>query len=243
MKYLLLNILIVSVIIMSCSKDSGITNQLEALSSHDIGVPEPSGLAINSAGNILYTVSDHTNKVYKLSMTGALLHTYDYTGNDLEGICNYTGEKLLLAQERLKTVVEFTIANNAHTDHVIDYENGDSNSGIEGISYNPTAQNIYILNEKDPGKLIVLDTNFSIVNSYDLQFASDYSGVFYDAADNLLWIISDQSQSINKCSLTGELIESYKIGVTKPEGIVITNDKIYIVSDSEEALYVYAKPE
>lgn len=243
MKYILLNIFIISLFVFSCKKDTETINRLEPLSSYEIGVLEPSGLAINSSGNILYTVSDHTNKVYKLSMTGSLLHTYDYTGNDLEGICNYTDGKLLLAQERTKTVVELTIATNAHTDHIIDYNSNDTNSGIEGITYNPTTQNIYILNEKDPGKLIVLNANFSIKDSYNLDFASDYSGIFYDATDNLLWIISDQSQSINKCSLTGELIESFKIGVTKPEGIVIANDKIYIVSDSEEALYIYAKPE
>lgn len=243
MKYILPIILTVSLFVFSCKKDTETTNRLEPLSSYEIGVLEPSGLAINSAGNLLYTVSDHTNKVYKLSMTGSLLHTYDFTGNDLEGVCNYIDGKLLLAQERTKTVVEFTIATNAHTDHIIDYDSNDSNSGIEGITYNPTTQNIYILNEKDPGKLIVLDTNFSIIESYNLQFADDYSGVFYDATDNLLWIISDQSQSINKCSLTGELIESFKIGVTKPEGIVVANNRIYIVSDAEEALYIYAKPE
>lgn len=243
MKYIFPIILVVSLFAFSCEKDTENTNQLEVLSSYDISVPEPSGLAINSAGNILYTVSDHTNKVYKLSMAGALLHTYDFTGNDLEGICNYNSGKLLLAQERTKTVVEYTIANNTHINHVIDYENNDENSGVEGITYNSSTQNIYILNEKDPGKLIVLDTNFSIVNSYNLDFANDYSGLFYDATDDLLWIISDQSQSINKCSLTGELLESFKIGVTKPEGIVISNNKIYIVSDSEEKLYLFEKPQ
>ncbi len=243
MKYILSSILIVSLLIFSCNDDDETINRLEALSNVDISVLEPSGLAINDAGNILYTVSDHTNQVYKLSMSGALLHTYSYTGNDLEGICNYKDGKLLLAQEGTKTVVELTIATNEHTDHIIDYDSNDSNSGIEGITYNPTTQNIYILNEKNPGKLIVLNANFSIKNSYNLDFADDYSGIFYDATDNLLWIISDQSQSINKCSLTGELIESFKIGVTKPEGIVVANDKIYIVSDAEEALYIYAKPE
>ena len=78
--------------------------------------------------------------------------------------------------------------------------------------------------------------------TYDLDFADDYSGIFYENSSNLLWILSDQDKTVNKCTLKGKLIESYKIDIKQAEGIVVTNNYIYIVSDAEEKLYSYKKP-
>ena len=237
-----LSILFIISLQFSCDRETVAISQLELLATYSIDVPEPSGLAINSSGNILYTVSDHTNKVYKMSTSGLLIQTLDFAGNDLEGVCNYTDGKLLVAEERTKNIIELTTATGAFTTHQMDYENDEPNAGIEGITYNPNTQHIYFLNEKNPDKLFKLNTSFNIISSHNLDFANDYSGIFYDATDTLLWIVSDESQSINKCTLEGELIESYIINVQKPEGIAIANDKIYIVSDSQERLYTFQKP-
>ncbi len=75
---------LIGFIVASCNDKTPSTSQLELLESYAVDVPEPSGLAINSSGNILYTVSDNTNKAYKLSTSGSILQTYDFTGNDLE---------------------------------------------------------------------------------------------------------------------------------------------------------------
>ncbi len=77
---------------------------------------------------------------------------------------------------------------------------------------------------------------------YELDFASDYSGIFYEKSSNSLWIISDQNKTINKCSLKGKVIETYSIDVDQAEGIAIASDKIYVVSDAEEKLFVFKKP-
>jgi len=226
---------------MACTNNTA-TGQLELLHTYSVDVPEPSGLAINSSGDILYTVSDETNKVYKITSTGQLLQTLNFVGNDLEGVCNYTPGKLLLVEERTKNIIELTIATNTYTTHTMIYDNEELNAGIEGVTYNSNTQNIYFLNEKNPEKLFQLNTDFTITSDYNLNFANDYSGIFYEPASNLLWIVSDESQSINKCTLDGTLIESYYINVQKPEGIAIANDQIYIVSDSQERLYVFQKP-
>ncbi|MEP1487687.1 MAG: SdiA-regulated domain-containing protein [Algibacter sp.] len=231
---------------MSCSDNNDIiTNnksKLELEASYIIDVAEPSGLAINSSGNVLYTVSDNTAKVYKLTTTGGLIETLSYAGNDLEGVSIFTGNKLLLAEERTKEIVEFDITKGTASKHKINYENNAENSGIEGVTYNSNDGTIFILNEKNPGKLIRLRSDFSIIAEYHLNFASDYSGIFYENSTNNLWIVCDQNKTINKCTLTGELIESYSIGVTQAEGIAIANDKIYVISDAENKLYIYRKP-
>ena len=96
--------------------------------------------------------------------------------------------------------------------------------------------------KKKPGKLIRLRNDFSVLAKYDLNFAADYSGIFYENASNQLWILSDQNKTVNKCTLSGELIESFKIKVSQPEGIAVTGNYIYIVCDAKAKLYVYKKP-
>jgi uncharacterized protein YjiK len=177
-----------------------------------------------------------------MTTKGDILQKFNYKGNDLEGVSTFTGDNLLLAEERTKEIVVFDMSTGNASKHKINYENNDKNSGIEGVTYNSIDGTIFILNEKDPGKLIRLRTDFSIIAEYKLDFASDYSGIFHDNTTNNLWIVSDQNKTINKCTLTGELINSYSISVTQAEGIAIANDKIYVISDAEEKLYIYKKP-
>jgi len=221
----------------------GAKDDLELLSTFDVAIAEPSGLAINSSGTALYTVSDNTAKVYKLSTKGEVTKIFSYTGDDLEGVTTFKGVKLLLAEERTKELVEFDMGSGAFLKHKILYNNNDSNSGIEGVAYAENLNAIFILNEKNPGKLIRLRSDFTVLAEYDLNFAKDYSGVFYDNSTKDLWIVSDQSKTINKCTIKGDVIKSYSIGVTQAEGIAIAKDKIYIISDTEAKLYIYKLPQ
>ena len=235
------------IFILSCSDDNegGVepNDILELEASYKIDVLEPSGLAVSSSGDVLYTVSDNTAEIYKLSTRGEVIQKYNYRGNDLEGVSTFTGNKLLLAEERTKEIVIFDITTGTSSKHSINYENNDENSGIEGVAYNSTDGTIFILNEKKPGKLIRLRADFSIIAAYELDFASDYSGIFYDSSSNSLWIVSDQNKTINKCTMIGKLVKAYSISVTQAEGIAIANDKIFVVSDAEAKLYIYQKPE
>ncbi len=241
----------ISVIILttvfSCSDNSDefipAGDQLELITKYKLDVLEPSGLAIDKSGMVLYTVSDHSNKVYKISTEGDIIKSFDYSGNDLEGVSVYKDKKLLLAEERLKEIIVLDMSNGNIKRNRISYHNNDENSGIEGVAYNSNDGSIFILNEKDPGLLMRLRFDFSIIKSYDLTFASDYSGVFHDSEKNELWIVSDQSKTINKCTLTGVKQKSYSVHINKVEGIALSNDKIYVVSDADAYLYVYKRPQ
>ena len=217
-------------------------NKLELISSDKINVPEASGLTINTAGSTLFTVSDNTSNIYELATDGTVIKEYVYNGNDVEGISMVSNNKMLLVEERTKEIVEYDLTTKNYKKHKIIYSNNDSNSGLEGISINLNDNTIFILNEKNPGLLMRLRSDFSIIESYDLDFASDYSGIFHDKDLNILWILSDERKTINKCSLKGVLIKSYSINVNKAEGIAVTNNNIYIVSDSNSTLYKFNKP-
>jgi len=233
-------ILAAVVIYISCDIDKKANLELEA--SYKIDVSEPSGLAINSSGTELFTVSDKTSTVYKLSTTGNIIQTYDIKGSNLEGISTYTENKLLIAEESKKKIVVFDMLTGKSIKYKIDYKNKDPNSGIEGVTFDNNSNTIFILNEKNPGKLIQLRNDFSVLAKYKLDFAADYSGIFYEKTSNHLWILSDQNNTVNKCTLSGELIESFNIRVSQPEGIAVTDNYIYIVCDKDARLYVYKKP-
>jgi len=235
---------LLSFMAISCEDNGGEDSKddLKLLLTFDITIPEPSGLAINTAGTVLYTVSDHTAQVYSLTTEGSVMQTFSYEGNDLEGVSTFKRNKLLLAEERTKELVEFDMTTGSFIKHKINYKNNDKNSGLEGVAFAENINAIFILNEKNPGKLLRLRSDYSVSVEYDLTFAYDYSGIFYESSSKNLWIVSDQSRTINKCSLKGDMIESYSIGVTQAEGIAVTNDKIYVISDAEEKLYIYKKP-
>lgn len=229
-------------IIITPSCDHYKINHLELEASYKIKVSEPSGLSINDSGTALYTVSDKTSNVYKLSLTGDVIQAFDFKGSNLEGVSTYTKNKLLLAEESSKKIVVLDLVTGESSNHKIKYKNNDKNSGIEGVTFDKNSNTIFILNEKNPGKLIRLRNDFSVLAKYKLNFAADYSGIFYENSSNQLWVLSDQNKTVNKCTLSGELIESFKIKVSQPEGIAVTDDHIYIVCDAKAKLYVFKKP-
>ena len=157
------NVLITFITIIitpSCDDPKKAILELEA--SYKIKVSEPSGLSINDLGTELYTVSDKTSKVYKLSPKGKVIQTFDFKGSNLEGVSTYTENKLLLAEESTKRIVVLDMVTGASSKHKIKYKNNDKNSGIEGVTFDNNSNTIFILNEKKPGKLIRLRSDFSV---------------------------------------------------------------------------------
>ena len=117
----------------------------------------------------------------------------------------------------------------------------DENQGLEGISFASFNKHLYILNEKDPALLIETDENLNVLTSYLLSFAIDYSGICVDNVNQQLWIVSDESASVTKCTMKGESIVSYRIPVSNPEGIAFDpqTNQLYIISDAEARLYLF----
>ena len=188
---------------LACSKSDPIVKTydgLELISSDKINVSEASGLTINAFGSALYTVSDNTCNIYQLATDGTVIKEFVYDGNDVEGISMISDNKVLLVEERNKEIVEYDLTTKNYKKHNIIYSNSDSNMGLEGIAFNSNDNSLFIINEKNPGLLIRLRSDFSIIESYNLDFASDYSGIFYDKELNILWILSDESKTINKCA-------------------------------------------
>jgi len=218
-----------------------------------LNVLEPSGLAFDKNNNQLFTVSDNTNLIYRLSLTGTILETLSYSGSDLEGVSMYTTNKLLVAEEGSRELVEYDYVNDVFiASHTMSYSTTDlsptgDNSRIEGVTYDSANDVIYFLNEKNPGGLIKANGSFSVTNEYPLNYAGDYSGSHYVEETGELWLASDQESTIYKCNTDGTIIQSFPIttsggsAINKLEGIAIdyTNQLLYAVSDAGQELYVF----
>ncbi|MDB4505676.1 SdiA-regulated domain-containing protein [Saprospiraceae bacterium] len=213
-------------------------------------VAEPSGLAYNKLTNELFTVSD-ANNIYRMSITGVELSTYTFAG-DLEGISMYSlPNTLLVAIENTYEIIEYNYVTGNTVPHTMNYTNkGSANSGIEGVTHDSNTGNIYFLNEKNPGALIIADSNFVVTNEYVLTYAGDYSASYFVEETGFLWLGSDMESIVYKCNTNGSVIETFPITqdgtlggdpLGKLEGIAIdyANNFLYIVSDAGQFLYVY----
>jgi uncharacterized protein YjiK len=217
---------------------------LELISVVDLQVDEPSGLCFAGDMGSLWTVSDQTRKVYRVDFAGNVLETLAYTGNDLEGIAVDPADGTLwVAEEYLSQIVQLDAQGNEL--QRIDVTGAAGGSGLEGITINSANGHFHLLKEQDPGVLIELDPEFNLLHYKRINFAFDFSGIFYEANHQNLWIVSDQNAKVFKCDLTGKVLAEYPVEVDKAEGIAVDdeNGRVYLVSDSYEKLYQYSLPD
>ena len=205
--------------------------------------PEPSGLALSFDKKSLWSVSDQNSLIYNISLSGQIIRQMRIDANDLEGICVISDSLLALVSEETNEllIVDYGGKVNKRYSVILD---GDINYGLEGVTYNNNLHHYYLVKEKSPSLLIDVDSNFISITKKALNFSKDLSGIEYDSVENILWILSDESQTISKCDLTGNVLQSYHFNVSKPEGIAIDYETnlIYIVSDSQQKLFIYKIP-
>ena len=213
---------------------------LEPVSEIIIDVPEPSGLCFGESNNFIYVVSDNSGYIYKLNLKGEIVNQFFFEDRDIEGITfDYSDSTLWLVDETNRLMINIDTTGNLI--NTINIEgNNELNNGLEGIGYNPGTNTFYIINEKNPSQLLIIN-NSNIISTINLSFADDLSGIFYHSTENKLYILSDKSQLIAKCNLEGKVESTYKFNEIDLEGIAVSDNKIYLVSDSENILYIYNK--
>ena len=242
MRYHYVNVFLISVFItISCkNQDDDSVKTLKFTISEEIPVPEPSDLDLSYDEKAFWVVSDQNSKVYLIDSWGKEIKSFKVDGEDLEGITVINDSTLAVVLERTREVVVLDTSGKELKRAALNLK-GELNSGLEGITYDPKGKKFYLVNEKNPRLLLILNANLVEIDRDTLNFAKDFSGIFYDDTDNTLWILSDESQRIFKTDLSGKVIEEFKIKVTQPEGINLNKSrtKLYIVSDFTGNLYVF----
>jgi len=216
---------------------------LRLVASYPLGITEPSGLAINDSGTILWTVTNNPEKVHQLDLAGNVVRTLSYSGHDLEGIAYDSSDSTLwVAEEDRREIVHLDLTGAVLSRHRLSLT-GQTNSGLEGICFDDQGR-MFVLNEKLPGMFISLNADFSIAAADTLAFARDYSDISYNRRSNCFWIISDLSEGLYLYDKTNGVLGRYALPFSKGEGVAFdaAANLVYVVSDSEHRLYVYAGP-
>ena len=246
----LITVVLLTATLTSCKKNDGgelppadSTGRLEQLEEVDLNVTEPSGLSFGPGGNTLLMVSDNTNKVYETDLHGQVIRELEYTGFDLEGVTYNAAEQIVaVTEERKREIVFLDYLNGAEIErYPIETGGNTENKGLEGLSYNPNNSAWYMVNEDVPGEMIVWNKTFENISVIPLNFASDYSGIFVDTQNALLYIVSDESQSLYKCDYNANVLKTYPLPATKFEGIAVDTGKqrVYLVNDKSGKLFIF----
>ena len=116
--------------------------------------------------------------------------------------------------------------------------------GLEGVTVNPNNGDILLLKEKNPGVFLRLNDQLEVLLYKRIAFANDFSGMDYDASQDILWIISDQDKVLIKYKIGDGVIDEYPFRINKAEGLAVFPDKniLFIVSDDAKRLYRLALP-
>jgi uncharacterized protein YjiK len=232
-------------LVAGCGKSSGPTSPggtppLTLLAVHPLTIREPSDLTIDETGTILWTVTNHPEKVYRLGLDGHVADSLSYVGQDLEGVAyDRRDHTLWLAEENLRQVVHVDLAGAVLAKYPLGLT-GEQNKGLEGICLNDSGT-VFVLNEKHPGLFIRLHPDHSIATMTNLTFAGDYSGMTYDVARHCFVIVSDESEGLFLWDETSHVLASRALPFSKPEGVAYdpAANRIYVVSDATNALYVF----
>jgi uncharacterized protein YjiK len=244
MKFLLF-ILLSGSILIQCSKDDVSLNpetlSLSFVDVLDIPIEEPSGLSLGKSNQSLWVVSDSpVNEIYEISLGGKLLQKLDFKGEDLEGIVFDSLKNVVwVAEEKKREIIEIALDGTELSRYSINIDNTDNN-GLEGIAIDQS-RHMWIANEKNPGALLSLKDDFSILNMFLLNVAKDYSGICADELDNRIWMVSDESRLLFQYDVDTDIVRKYNLPYDKAEGIAVNTEDnlIYVVRESTSQLFVY----
>ncbi len=212
---------------------------------------EPSGLTIDTANKVLWTVCDENINVVKMDYSGNILFSFPIdtgqTKADIEGIHYDPSSKHLFIVLENHTneydengiVIYDTNGNSVKHQWIKGFgaTDNDYNSGFEAITI--ANNHLFIGKEKNDPLVIKFNKKLKIVDQKNVsKFLKDVSGIFYSGHKETFFLLSEASKKIIYWDFTKNKIDDSKtiilnMGI-KPEGIAVdfNVNKIFIVSDS-----------
>ncbi|WP_228282874.1 SdiA-regulated domain-containing protein [Aliarcobacter lanthieri] len=215
-----------------------------------------SGITYSPKTDTLFAITNSPRDIYELNKSGEVLRKIDLEGfRDTEDITYIKDDMFAIVDEELSGAFIVNINNNTK---VIDIRDSNKkfminvrtleNFGLEGISYNKNKDILYLVNERNPKKIITVkgfinDTPIIIKEKFEIvednDYLGDFSAIYFDDISKNIYILSEESALLGRVDdkknfskyldLSDNEISS---GMTAPEGI--TKDKngdIYIVGE------------
>jgi uncharacterized protein YjiK len=198
-----------------------------------------------------------------------MIRAFDYAGtlkreialpdwDDTEGMCLVDAAKgeYAIVEEDLTDITIVTIATNTTS---VSKSSGQtlstglppSNYGLEGASYDRNRECFYAVKEKEPMSVYKVSGTPGDVTTellFDAQaifseVATDLSDIFYDERTDHLLILSDESNRVFECDMSGNILASLSLPMTQPEGLVLSadNKELHVVGEPNQ-YYRYTRP-
>ena len=206
---------------------------------------EPSGLALAHGNDALWTVSDDTNKIFKMSLDGVLLkdQSFKIKDSELEGIAlDPSGEFLVTVKESKNEIIKIRIDTRQRADKkklkdMVGYESvkhhfkkkKKSNKGLEGITWHTKKGTIFVIKEGKPGLLLEVSQDLKTILNHQLLNGEngfqdselkskkiDFSGICYDPSRDRFWIASHKAKRVFLYNWNkNEVTQSFRLGYEK----------------------------
>ncbi len=240
---------------------------------------EPSGLALSSGSNGLWTISDEKRKIFNLRLDGGLRanKSFEIPVKGMEGIAlDAAGEHLFTVDEDTNEIIQIHIADRkvVARRRLADmagfgplsrsFRRGGASKGLEGIAWNERTNTLFVVKEGLPGLIVEISADLATILAYRLLNEDngfrdddvsgdemDFSGICHDRSRDKFWIVSDRCRRLflydwKDDRVTHSLALGYEKNgkhheIEKAEGVAFDPEanRLYIVSDSEARLYVF----
>ena len=237
--------------------------------TYDIGVNEASGVTYNRDTGTLFSIGDEGEALYQISKTGQAIDrmTFDNSqprGNraldDPEGVSYMGAGKFIIADERIGT--GWITAYAAGTQVGVGVMQGlvvagtnDSNSGLEGVGYDPITDSLWGVKEANPIGIFMLSnvsgggqrvttipfpsnrfTRAGITSLSDIYIMASCASFALDDPRRMhILVLARNENLLLEMTRTGEIVDTLDIsrfGKHTIEGLTMDDDgHIYLASE------------
>lgn len=242
MRKILITLSVVLFALASCKDNAVESGGLNPIVVYQLLVTSPSSIAYNIERNSLYAVSEQNGYLYELSLSGFLLNSVNLNATRPKGISFLSRDTLIIAEEGTGKLVKYTSSGvrlNAFSLNV-STQNG---YGLNGVSYSKIRDEYFAVTRQRPSLWLQISNSGAEIKRLEVNFSSDLTDIYYDSAEGVSWLLSSASHLLFKLDNNGNVIKSWGLPVTYPEGITFDNqNRMYIVSNYDAKLYVFEKP-
>jgi uncharacterized protein YjiK len=196
----------------------------------DARVAEPSDLAFDPSTGTFWTVSDQRGTVHRISADGSAVGVpIDLKGKDLEGVAldPVTGH-LFVADEAASEVVEATRDGEVVGRFRVAIKS--SQSGIEGIAYDPASDGFVLVKERDPAELVFVDRKGNITSRAEVR-TEDLSAVTVSPDGNSIFAVARFEEAVLELDRSGHKRNRLALNAPALEGLAFDGNRLFAIAD------------
>lgn len=215
-----------------------------------INLSEPSGLSFDSQNNLLVVIDDAVDSlIYKYDLEGNLVETLElgFNGGNFEGVAfNPLNNGYFLADELRSKIYSVDSLGNKISEFIpTTTDSLTSSDGLEAVVFHSTENYLITVKEKNPSKIIQVSLDGSLIREISGNYGlGDFSGLFFQEAENKLFILSDQSEKVIILDYTSPFnsYEEFSFKMNKAEGVCLDGEEnLWILSENEKSLFKFIK--